>query len=240
MNHQNKNDMKKLFAFILAATLVIPANAQFSSKRQKHDRFNHSNVEQYYGLRLGLSVASLSSDDVNFDMNSRTGLNFGAVYGLQLANSTPLWAEFGLLYTEKGGENNDFNSDVDINNIKYNYSQKVTTRLSYLQVPIVVKYAFDLADDLYLQPFLGGYLALGICGKTKEYGTTAPIEMERDSHSSYDYFKRFDGGLRVGCGIEYQMVYAEAGFDFGLANISDNDFDATHTRSFFVNVGVNF
>ena len=131
MNHQNKNDMKKLFAFILAATLVIPANAQFGTKRQKRDRFNHSNVEQYYGLRLGLSVASLSSDDVNFDMNSRTGLNFGAVYGLQLANSTPLWAEFGLLYTEKGGENNNFTGVVEINNIKYNYSPPLLPASTY-------------------------------------------------------------------------------------------------------------
>jgi hypothetical protein len=229
--------MKKLITLLLAAALFMPASAQ----RQKRDRFNHNNVEQYYGLRLGLSIASLSSDDVNFDMNSRTGLNFGAVYGLQLANSTPLWAEFGLLYTEKGGENTNFAGVVEINNIKYNYSQKVTTRLSYLQVPIVVKYAFDLADDFYLQPFLGGYLALGVGGKTKEYGTTtANFEVERNSYSSYDYFKRFDGGLRVGCGIEYQMVYAEAGFDFGLANISDDDFNSTHTRNFFINVGVNF
>ena len=213
---------------------MMPANAQLLSKRQKHDRFNHSNVEQYYGLRLGLSIASLSSDYVNFDMGTRTGLNFGAVYGLQLANSTPLWLEFGALYSEKGGENTNF---VNASNPSGNYTEKVTTRLSYIEVPVVVKYSLDLADDLYLQPFLGGYLAMGIGGKTKHYGYS---DQTRDSHSSYDYFKRFDGGLRVGCGLEYQMVYAEAGFDFGLANICDNDFDATHTRSFFVNVGVNF
>lgn len=233
--------MKKLLMVILAVLLVMPANAQLFSKRQKRDRFNHNNVEQYYGLRLGLSIASLSSDDVNYDMSARTGLNFGAVYGLQLANSTPLWLEFGAMYSEKGGENSNFANVFDNGTDKKSYVEKVTTRLSYLQVPIVVKYAIDITDDLYLQPYLGGYLALGIGGKTKHYGiTNSELDIPRSSQSSYDDFKRFDGGLRIGCGLEYQMVYAEAGFDFGLANICDNDFDATHTRSFFVNVGVNF
>ena len=76
-------------------------------------------------------------------------------------------------------------------------------------------------------------LALGLGGKMKYYG-------EQRSTSSYDAVDRFDGGLRLGCGLEYQMLYAEAGFDFGIANIGDSDFDGVHTRSFFINVGVNF
>ncbi len=219
--------MKKLITLLLAAALVVPASAQL----QKRNRFNHNNVEQYYGLRLGLNIASMSSDLSNFDTDSRTGLAFGAVYGLQLANNTPLWLEFGAMYSEKGGENTSFvTTDKDTNK---EVMQKVTMRLSYLEVPVVVKYAFDVADDFYVQPFLGGYLAMGIGGKTKYYN-------DRTSDSSFDNFNRFDGGLRVGCGAEYQMVYAEVGFDFGLANISDDDFNSTRTRNFFINVGVNF
>lgn len=55
-----------------------------------------------------------------------------------------------------------------------------------------------------------------------------------------DTFNRFDAGLRLGCGFEYDMVYAEIGYDWGLTNISKSDFDATHTRNLFINVGVNF
>ncbi len=235
--------MRKLFVFIMLAALVMPASAQLGSKRQKRDRFNHSNVEQYYGLRLGLNISSLSSDDVNFDMDGRTGINFGAVYGLQLANNTPLWLEVGLLYTEKGGENDKFAmpavKDGNGNVTRAEFTERVKTRLTYLQVPVVVKYSFDVADDLYIQPFFGGYLALGVGGQTKEYGNDG-VGYGRQSYSSYNAFKRFDGGLRVGCGVEYQMVYAEAGFDFGLANVCDNDFDSTHTRNFFITAGVNF
>ena len=209
---------KKIITLIMLLAVTLPTLAQGGQHR---NRFSHSNTEQYYGLRLGLNVASLSSDDIIMDLDSRTGVAFGGVYGLQLANSTPLWLEAGLYYSEKGGEGTDTEHN------------KVKCSLNYLQVPIVVKYSFDVYDDLYIDPFLGGYLALGITGKTKNYGS-------RTSDSSYDTFNRFDGGLRIGCGIEYQMVYAELGFDFGLANISSDDFATTHTQSFFINIGVNF
>lgn len=217
--------MKKIITLLMALVIAMPTLAQHGLSG-KRNRFNHNNTEQYYGLRLGLNIASLSSDNAEFDSDSRTGIAFGAVYGLQLANSTPLWLEAGLLYSEKGGESSD--------------GEKVKCRLSYLQVPLVIKYSFDVLDDMYIDPFLGGYLALGVGGKTKEYGTRANNFDDRRSYSSYDNFNRFDGGLRIGCGIEYQMMYAEIGFDFGLADISKDDFETTHTRNFFINVGVNF
>lgn len=221
--------MKKLLTLILAAVLVTPAFAQFNTSRSR-SRYNHDNTESYCGLRLGMNYASLSSDAANMDMDGRAGLAFGAVYGIQLANSTPVWLELGVFYSEKGGIQEDFSFQMPDERTGF---QKVKCRLSYLQVPIVCKYSLDLFDDFYIQPFLGGYMALGVGGKTKYYG-------DRYSESSYEKVDRFDGGLRVGCGLEYDMLYAEAGFDFGIANIGDDDFNSVHTRSFFINVGVNF
>ena len=88
-------------------------------------------------------------------------------------------------------------------------------------------------DRFHLQPFLGLFAGFTIAGKTK-------LEVEHAKVSSWDYFNRFDGGLRLGCGMEYQMLYAEAGFDFGLANISHDYFDTSHTGSLFATIGVNF
>ena len=220
--------MKKAIMIILAALLAMPSFAQFENFRtvKKRNRFNHNNTEQYYGLRLGLNIASIGSDDVSHDTDSRTGLAFGAVYGFQLADNTPIWLEAGLLYSEKGGK-----TTLTDTGIHGNY--KVTYSLNYLQLPIVAKYSFNVADEFYIDPFLGGYLALGVTGKTKDY-------QHQDSHSVYNDFSRFDGGLRVGCGAEYQMLYAEVGFDFGLANVSKHDFESAHTRNLFINVGVNF
>ena len=225
--------MKKLFTLIMAVAIAIPTFAQFEYSRTKRSRFNHNNVEQYYGLRLGYNIASINSNDATIDTNSYGGFAFGGVYGLQLANSTPIWLEAGLFYSEKGGKDENKLTVVNNNGVLTEMTQKVTTRLMYLQAPIVIKYAFDVADDFYVQPFLGGYLGLGIGGKTKLYGS-------RETHDSFDKFNRFDGGLRIGCGAEYQMVYAEMGFDFGIANISDDDFSTARNQSFFINVGVNF
>jgi len=218
--------MKKLFILILAGLMAAPSFAQFGTSRSR-SRYNHNDTESYYGIRLGLNIASMSSDMATMDTDSRTGWAFGAVYGLQLANSTPIWLEAGLLYSEKGGESK----------IYYENLEKITYRLSYLEVPVVVKYGFDIIDDLYIDPFLGGYLALGVGGKTKTY--TRNVD-DRTSESSFNYANRFDAGLRVGCGVEYQMLYAEVGFNFGIANIGKSDFDAVRNRNFFINVGVNF
>ncbi len=217
--------MKKIIIMIIALTATLTMWAQ--SGREHQNRFGFGTGGQYYGLRLGLNIASLSSDDVNMDLDSRTGVNFGAVYGIQLANDTPLWLEAGLSYSEKGGK-----ATVG--------GEMVKCRLSYLQVPIVVKYSFDVYEGIYVNPFLGGYLAFGVGGKQKNYGTAAANYKDRHADSSFETFNRFDGGLRIGCGAEYQMVYAEVGFDFGLANISSDDFATTRNQCFFINIGVNF
>jgi len=211
--------MKKIFTLLLLLATVLPSLAQYQTPRSR-SRYNHANTPQYFGIRLGMNIACINSDVVDVDMDSRTGVAVGAVYGLQLSNSSPIWLETGAFYSEKGGQS-------------YHQSTEIKSRLSYLQIPIVIKYSFDVYDDLYIQPLLGGYLSYGIGGKTKNYTT-------REAPSSYNTFNRFDGGLRVGCGIEYSMVYAEIGYEFGLANIYDDNFTTARNQNFFMNIGVNF
>lgn len=210
--------MKKIITFLLMLATVVPVAAQ----QYNHTRRArlHNDTDHYYGLRLGLNSASLGSDNAEMDLNARTGLNFGAVYGLQLTTSAPIWLEAGLTYSEKGGKTTVLGN-------------KITSRMSYLELPVVCKYSFDVYDDFYIQPFVGGYLALGIGGKTKDYST-------HTSTDSFDDLNRFDGGLRLGCGFEYMMIYAELGMEFGLANISRDDFDTARTQNIFINIGVNF
>ncbi len=211
--------MKRIITLIMVIAFTIPSFAQFETNRGR-SRYNRDDTERYYGLRLGMNVASTSSESNAFDTNPRTGLVIGFAYGMQLSKHYPLWLEASLLYSEKGGKTHQ---DGD----------KVTYRLGYLQLPIVAKYGINMDDDLYLQPFFGGYLSVGITGKMKNYGT-------RESESVFDNMKRFDGGLRAGCGLEYKMMYVEVGYDLGLANIAKDEFDNTKTRCFFVNLGINF
>ena len=213
--------MKKLMTIVLAVILAIPALGQsYSPAYARTARYDHTNTERYYGLRLGLNTASVGSDDVAMDYTTRTGLSFGFVYGVQLTNTAPVWLELGISYSEKGGVISEKTDNIKM-------------RTTYLEMPVVCKYSFDLENDVYIQPFVGGYLALGVAGKIKDYKS-------RVAYDSYDTFNRFDGGLRLGCGVEYQMLYAEAGMEFGLADISKDDFSSARTQNFFLNIGVNF
>ena len=85
---------------------------------------------------------------------------------------------------------------------------------------------------------MGGYLSCGVAGKIKDFAN-------REAYSSYDsdvdqHFRRFDGGLRLGCGVGFDMLYLEASYDIGLANVGNDDFDDTRTGSFNLTFGVNF
>jgi hypothetical protein len=211
--------MKRAITIIMLIALTLPSFAQFETSKSR-SRYNRDDTERYYGLRLGMNIASTSSESTTFDTNPRAGLVIGGVFGMQLTRHSPLWLELGLMYSEKGGKT-------------HHNDEKVTYRLGYLQLPVVAKYTFNIDDDLYLSPFLGGYFSIGISGKVKNYAT-------RESESVFDDMKRFDGGLRAGCGLEYRMMYVELGYDLGLANITKDDFDSAKTRCLFINLGINF
>ena len=121
--------MKKILVAIMAVLFAAPSFAQYSS-----GGFSLDGSSVYYGLRLGLNIASLSSRNADFDMSSRAGLAFGAVYGLQLANSTPIWLEAGAFYSEKGGTMESVPFKMTDGKTGF---QEVKCRLSYLQVPVV-------------------------------------------------------------------------------------------------------
>lgn len=222
--------------FALATTTSLYAQGYNNGRPEKpvynggYGKNTLGGNELYYGLRLGLGFATVNNSEIkdNDAPSSRIGLNVGAVIGYQLSPSTPVYLESGLFYTEKGGRN------------KSNPSKKVDYNLNYFEVPILVKYCFDIDGEFSIQPYLGGYLSYGIGGKIKHHDNTDLDSRFIEKAFSDKYFQRFDGGLRFGCGAEYQMLYAELSYELGLANIGRDDFDKTHNSCFYLNIGVNF
>jgi hypothetical protein len=232
--------MKKSFLITLASVLLIaaPASAQYYSDgrpipprhRKAYCKNNRSNNHYlgstYFGFRLGLGVSTVNSDSPVLNGNdAKAGLNVGFAVGTQLTSYAPLFFETGLYYNEKGGKST------------YN-GNKFTYGLDYLEVPLLLKYKVYANSDVTIEPFLGGYLAYGVGGKIKDYDS-------RKAYNSFDgdyndTFKRFDGGIRLGCGFGFQMMYLEASYDIGLANVGKDDFDDTHTGCLNLTLGVNF
>lgn len=218
---------KRLFAALFCLIITMPIIAQYDHYRYgrpvQHETKYSDDHNIYYGLRLGVALANVNSDDDELDGGGiQAGLNLGAIIGFQLSPSAPVYLESGIYYTEKGGKG-------------YQSGKKFTYDLNYLEMPILIKYRCELDYDLSVQPFAGGYLAMGVSGKVKDYG-------EEKAYSSFssNFFKRFDGGLRLGCGIEYQILYADISYEFGLANICHSDFETSHNGCFYITAGVNF
>ncbi len=239
--------MKKIFSAILSLMLAAPTFAQYSSGGFELDKEN-----VYYGIRIGLTVASLSGEsyvgpatsnfygmEYNSDLGAKAGMTLGGVIGLRLSHTTPVFLESGFYYTERGGKS----GGIDVN---YNC----------FEVPLLIKYGIKATDDIAVLPFVGPYFAYGISGKTSQ-----PVYALNQSTNKYEKtgdktkvgtfdeddsltggLSRFNMGFKLGCGAEYNHLYLELGYAFGVTNIGKaNRVDlSTRSNAFYANFGVNF
>lgn len=189
--------------------LAVPSFAQFASGGFELDKSN-----LYYGARMGLTVANMGGD---LDLGAKAGLTLAGVVGLRVSQTSPVFLESGLYYTQRGGKDGDFKMN-----------------LKYLELPVVIKYGIKATDDIAVLPFIGPYFSYGIGGK---YETN--LLGVKEKHSSFNTVSHWDMGLKIGCGAEYDMLYLEAGYQFGIANIADGD-GSIHGNALFVNFGINF
>lgn len=230
--------MKGLVLALICAMFALPVSAQMrrgyhrpAPSRHSHPMRSHYGSHSdfmlgentYFGLRFGLSASSVHSDDQYLNGSGvQSGYIIGGVVGFQLSYFAPVFFETGLSYIEKGGKGS-FGGN------------KFTYDLNYLEVPLVLKYRHVVAPTTAIEPFLGGYLSCGVGGQIRDFGDRAAYGSFSDNN-----FNRFDGGIRIGCGAAFSMLYAELGYDLGLSNISKDYFDASHNGCFFVNIGLNF
>ena len=206
--------MKKFFAAIVAMMLAVPSFAQFASGGFELDK---SNV--YYGARMGLALGKLTGDVGDYD-GMKAGLTLAGVVGLRLSNQSPVFLESGLYYTQRGGKDGSYTAD-----------------LNCLEIPILLKYGIQASDGIAILPFIGPYFAYGIAGETEYVGEDGKKAKER----TYKHFlNHHDMGIKIGCGMEYNMLYLELAYQFGLSNISDNDDLSIHANQLSINLGVNF
>ena len=233
--------MKKYILMALVGLVtVMPASAQsyrnsryynrntgrLDYSQRNHSRYgNYASNPFYVGFRVGPSFSSVTSDNDFLDRSStKTGLNVGVAAGFGVSPFIPLFFQSGLYYTEKGGKGHD----------DFKYS------LNYLEVPLVMKYIHNFDRSFSIQPFFGGYVAAGVGGKVKNYRGRESWNAFGEDYEGYARFKRFDGGLRMGVGIQYDLFYADLTYDLGLSNIGHNDFDDTKNSAVMLNIGVNF
>jgi len=191
----------------------------------------------YLGLMLGGTSNALDVRKTIFNgvWYSYRGLNVELRAGYQFNEWFGIRSGVGML-----SKNYATNLTVNLNGVGQKY--QTYHQNQYLQVPLMADFSVG-GEAVRIHFMAGGYAAYWLTQYRDGYiyKTTEPHHNTGYSYQFVDgYDNRFDAGLRVGCGVEYQMLYAEIGFNFGITNIGKSDFDAVRNRNLFLNVGVNF
>lgn len=214
--------MKKIIVSIVAALMAVPSFAQFSSGGFELDK-----ESVYYGVRIGGTAATMSGDGI--DMNAKLGITLAGIVGVRLSSSVPVFLESGLYYTERGAKKNKYS-------IGYNN----------LEIPVLIKYGIQASNDIAVLPFIGTYFAYGISGDYKMPWNDGQSQVKKvgtfdeNKEAGWAGLKRGNMGFKLGCGVEYNLLYLELGYQLGVTDISKNDDFTVHSNAFFMNFGVNF
>ena len=225
--------MKKVFVAIMAMFCSMSSFAQYSSGGFSLDEENI-----YWGVRFGMTAASLSGD---LDASSKVGMTLAGIVGLRPSDNTPVFIESGLYYTERGGKNGGPYTGVRNNEGKVGSVSRVGYNI--LEIPLTIKYGLKVSDEIAVLPFFGPYFSYAISGKTKQSFVTAPETVKEgtfdEKNAIHGGLNRASMGLKLGVGAEYNKIYVEIGYQFGITNIAKAEEFSGRSNAFFANIGVN-
>ena len=199
-----------------------PGSYRYGGYERPHGRYDRSfgMEDMYFGLRAGMTVASIHSQSPEMaGISSASGIFLGLSGGRAVLPFAPLYIESGLFYTEKGGRR----------------GSEMTYDLNYLEVPVMMRYKLFLTPAVAIQPFGGVYLACGVGGQIRNYQTRTSVPS-----FSQTGFNRFDTGVKLGCSLNLAILHLEAAYDIGMANISRDDFVQAHNGCFYLSFGFSF
>ena len=174
--------------------------------------FELDKESMYYGIRFGGTLASVTGD---VSVGSKTGLTLAGVVGLRVSGSAPVFLESGLYYTQRGAKEGN-----------------LTVTHDNLEIPVLVKYGIQASDEIALLPFFGPYFAYAVSSDWKYKGEGRSIDSFRPNRNNM--------GFKLGCGAEFNKIYAELGYQFAVTNFVDSDDFTAHNNALFLNFGLNF
>lgn len=217
-----------------------PRPAIVSSPTRPYGNYDHNRPyafpDTYVGLRIGPAFTHVTSDDPALDGGSwKTGLNVGVAVGKALSYHAPVYLETGLYYTEKGGKG------------PHSSNKEFTYSLDYLELPLLLKYKVPVDREFSLEPYFGGYFAVGVGGKIKDYANREAYSSFSSNAYDNGTFRRCDAGLKFGIGAAYKLsphpmaaeIYMELGYDLGLANVCHDTFSQAKNGALTLNFGIN-
>jgi opacity protein-like surface antigen len=199
--------MKKI---ILAAVAVLAfgfANAQ----------------EVKFGVKGGLNIATQSYGGEDAPSpSSLTGFHIGGLVEIKISDKFSIQPE--LLYSTQGSK---FSMT--------GYSTENSFKLSYINIPVMLKYFVAEKFSLEAGP------QIGFLTSSKMEVILSGITGSKDAK---EIFKTVDFGLNIGAGYDFtKKISVNARYNFGLSNIAkneDNSDISIKNGVFLVSVGYKF
>ena len=139
----------------------------------------------------------------------------------------------GLLFSAQGDQYNLF-----YNAFGFELDHSCVTNLNYLQVPINMQAKVRVGNDFFVMVQTGPYFGYAISGKAKINGvdydnwdwdpegegpTAYQVEQKIKFGKNASQMRALDFGLGFGAGLQFGSFQIGAGFNLGLANLSNLD-----------------
>ena len=177
-----------------------------------------------FGGLVDFNLASLSVNPASSSENlsGRFGFGIGAVVDRPLTEVIILHVE--PMFLQKGGT-------IETSTFTLVY------KVSYIELPIMIKYAFQINSSL--MPYAMAGPSIGLLTSAKYDDNDGTVQDEKDNTNGFDF------GLGLGGGVSYphgnMTFFAETRYVFGLANINkESDESTVKNRGLQVILGVTF
>jgi opacity protein-like surface antigen len=180
-----------------------------------------------YGAKLGLNISSVSGDVS--DAKPLIGVHLGGFAEIAINEKFAIQPE--LLFSTQGAKTEYSESDVDFGS----YSEESTTKLNYLNVPVLAKYYVAEKFALLAGPQFGFLLSA-----KEDYSVTETFEGVTDSYSeSYDakdFYNSFALSFNIGASYSFtDKIFVDARYNLGLSSIA-KDFTDEFGDSYSANI----
>lgn len=187
--------MKKV---ILTAVAVFVFGFTYAQKAQ-------------FGIKGGLNSSNFSGDTEGIDFKSRIGFNLGAFAAIKLSEKITLQPE--ISYSTQGAKAVNVTAPYD----GTLYTGDVKFNLSYINVPVMIKYYVADKFNLEAGPQIGFLTSAKTSTKLDGFNQTVDQDIK-------DSFESVDFGLNIGAGYDFtKNISAGIRYNIGLSNIAKTE-----------------
>ena len=159
------------------------------------------------GVKAGLNISSLISDENELDSSTRTGFTAGLMAEIPLAKNFAIQPE--VLYSQQGMKFSY--SDIDVENSHY----KSTISLNYLNIPVMLKYYVVKGLSVQAGPQIGILLKAN-----NKYQDNFLGYENQETFNLSDYANGIDTSVNFGLGYQFKdKFYADLRYNISYSDI---------------------